>query len=211
MRHAPERSLTPDYRLLRARDPEAVERWFLHHADALYTFVLYRVDRERDIAADVVQETFLWALEKIDRFDERRGAMFTWLTCTARNCIRAALRCRARYRSHLALWESADQELVGACRRLAESPLPEDILERKETAALVQVTLAGLPGKYRRVLLEYYYEDRPVKEIASAQEMSVSAVKSRLHRARLAFRNAFIALLESLSDPRATEGTIFCE
>ena len=44
----------------------------------------------------MVQETFLSALERIDQFDDKRGTMLTWLKYTARNCIRAALRDRAR-------------------------------------------------------------------------------------------------------------------
>ena len=106
------------------------------------------------------------------------------------------------------LWESVDQRLIDAYRQLAESPLPDDILQRRETAALVQMTLANLPDEYRRVLRQHYYEDRPVKEIAGTRGMSISAVKSLLYRARLAFKSAFITLLESLSDPRAAEGAV---
>jgi len=40
-----------DHHKLRRRDPQALERWFLDHADAVYTFVYYRVGRERELAA----------------------------------------------------------------------------------------------------------------------------------------------------------------
>ena len=82
----------PDLDGLRRREPAAVERWFLEYADALHSFVYYRVDRDQALAEDVVQETFLTALGKIESFDPRRGEMLPWLTYTARNCIRAALR-----------------------------------------------------------------------------------------------------------------------
>ena len=44
---------------LLARDAEAVEKWFLTYSDTLYTFVYYRVGKDVDIAAEIVQETFV--------------------------------------------------------------------------------------------------------------------------------------------------------
>ena len=208
MRHDRDRSQAPEYRLLRARRPEAVQSWFLRYADPLYTFVFYRVARERDIAADVVHETFLKALEKIDQFDAERGTMLSWLKYTARNCIRTALRQRARYRAHLALWDAVDRRLADAYRRLADAPLPEEILQQKETAELVHMTMAQLPENYRLVLKEHYWSDRSVKDIASAHGMTPSGVKSLLHRARLAFKNTLLTLTESFSGPPAAEGGI---
>jgi len=77
-----------DYRRLRLRDNEEVVRWFDTYSDPVYGFIFYRVGRDADLAGDVAQETFVTALETIDRFDPRRGEMFSWLTHIARNCIR---------------------------------------------------------------------------------------------------------------------------
>ena len=60
---------------LKRRLPEAVERWFLSHANLVYTFVYYRVGRDAALAEEVVQETFLRALQEIERFEPRRGSM----------------------------------------------------------------------------------------------------------------------------------------
>lgn len=77
-----------DFQRLRRRETEEVVRWFDSFADPVYGFIFYRVGRNADLAGDVAQETFVIALDTIDRFDPSRGEMFPWLTHIARNCIR---------------------------------------------------------------------------------------------------------------------------
>jgi RNA polymerase sigma-70 factor (ECF subfamily) len=196
LKYSTEQELRP----LRRRRPEAVERWFLEHADAIYTFVYYRLGRDPDSASDVVQETFLTALRDIDDFDPARGKMSTWLTLVSRNCIRRALRQRDRYRSDAAMWDRIDARLAAAYRELETAPLPDEILEMRETADLVRMALSHLPGNYRRALREHYCERRSLREIAASSGTTEGAVKSLLHRARLAFRAAFRTIAESMRD-----------
>jgi len=180
-----------EIRQLRDRRPQAVERWFLEHADAIYTFVFYRVGRNEDLATEVVQETFLAALERIGDYDQERGPMLPWLTYAARNCIRKALRQRGRLKSLGDRWEAIDRKLLAAYGALAISPLPDELLEREETAELVQMALSNLPDNYRSALRQHYCLQRPLSEIADGLGVTEGAVKSLLHRARLAFKAAF--------------------
>jgi RNA polymerase sigma-70 factor (ECF subfamily) len=186
-----------EHQKLRDRDPDAVERWFLEYADPLYTFVFYRVGRDQELATEVVQETFLTALRNISNYEPGRGAMLPWLTYTARNRIRKVLRRRGRFREVGDRWEEIDRKLLEAYGELERAPLPDEVLERKETSELVQMALSNLPDNYRRALKQHYCEQRPLDEIASGSGMSESAVKSLLHRARLAFRTAFQTIAES--------------
>jgi len=188
----------PDLGGLRAREPQAVERWFLRHADALYTFAYYRVGRDDALAEDIVQETFLTALGRIEEYDPGRGAMLPWLTYTARNCIRTALRRRGLASPVGDAWEAIDAKLAAAFRRLDAAPLPDEAVQRRETAELVQMALANIPEKYRLALRSHYCRDRSLEEIAAAQGTTSSAVKSLLHRARLAFKAAFQTIAGSL-------------
>ena len=174
-----------------------IERWFLEHADAIYTFVFYRVGRDEELATEVVQETFLAALERIEDYDRERGPMLPWLTYTARNCIRKALRQRGRLRSLGDRWEVIDRKLLAAYSELASSPLPDEILEKEETAELVQMALSNLPDNYRRALQQHYCLQRPLREIADGLGVTEGAVKSLLHRARLAFKAAFETIADS--------------
>ena len=180
--------------LLRVREPKAVERWFLAYADSLYTFVFYRVGKDQNVAADVVQDTFTAALEEIHGYDPRRGPMFTWLRLFAKNRIRRALLQKRRYSQCLDRWEAVDRELARAFERIDDAPLAEELLEQKETAELVQMALSNMPFKYSRLLKKHYCQRQPLKQIAESDGTTEGAIKALLHRARLAFKTTFITL-----------------
>jgi len=208
MAHHPDHIESGEIVLLRDRQPEAIERWFLRNADAVYTFVFYRLGRDEELATDVVQQTFTTALEKIEEYDPQRGTMLAWLTTLSRNCIRQALRQAGRFEGHCDLWENVDRTLLAAYGKIATLALPEHAVERAETAELVQMALSSIPGNYQQVLRQRYYQDRPVKEIACTCGMTEGAVKSLLHRARLAFKTAFQTLAESMHGQAAVHGRV---
>lgn len=186
---------------LRGRQPRAVEQWFREYADAVYTFALYRVGKDPDLAEEVVQDTFVTALSQIEKYDPRRGMMLSWLTYGCRNSIRKTLRRRKGGDALADVWEEADRRLLAAYRQLATAPLPEDVLHQQETKELVQLTLANIPGNYHQVLAQHYLEQRPLRDIAASHGLSEGAIKSLLHRARLAFKTAFV----TFADARAAE------
>jgi RNA polymerase sigma-70 factor (ECF subfamily) len=189
-----------DLERLRRRSPAAVERWFLNHADGVYTFVFYRVGGDDELAAEVVQDTFVTALDRIDDYDPERGGMSTWLALTARNCIRAALTRSKRHRAEAARWQAIDESLLAAYREMERSPLPDEIIEKQETADLVRMTLAHLPEDYREALTRRYCRQESLRQIAASRGVTDGAAKSLLHRARSAFRAAFLTLASSLDD-----------
>jgi RNA polymerase sigma-70 factor (ECF subfamily) len=189
-----------DLGALRERRPEAVDTWFRRYADPVYTFAFYRVGRDAATAEDVVQDVFLTALRKLDSFDPERGAMLTWLQYIARTCLHEIYRKRRRYDTHAEFWDGFDRRLAAALSRLGAAPLPDEVLEREETAELVRAALSNLPEHYQEALRDRYHEERPLREIAASRGMTEGAVKSLLHRARLAFR----AALEELA--AAVEG-----
>lgn len=191
---------------LRARQPAAVESWFREYADAVYTFAFYRVGKDPDLATEVVQDTFVTALSRIEEYDPRRGLMLPWLTYRCRNSIRKALRHRRRGEALADFWEETDRRLLATYKQLAIAPLPEEILHRQETKELVHLTLASIPGNYQQVLTMHYIEQRPLKEIATSQGLSEGAIKSMLHRARLAFKTAFVTFADALSVEPSVEG-----
>ena len=74
-----------DLRRLRQGDAHVIDRWVRAYADSLYTFVFYRVLKDPDLAAEVVQETFLRALRRIGDYDPQRGSALVWLTYLSKN------------------------------------------------------------------------------------------------------------------------------
>ena len=186
---------TTELQGLLVRTPEAIERWFNRHCDPVYAYVFYRVGRDAGLASDVVQETFLQALQQIHRYDPDRGTMEAWLTTLSRNHITRALRA-GRLRDLDRRQRMLDRALIRTLARMADEPLPEEILERQETRDLVRETLASMPGNYRTVLTLFYHLDLSLEQIASRIERSEGAVKVLLHRARAAFKEAFLRLGE---------------
>lgn len=195
-----------DMARLLIRDTEAVKKWFYAYSDSLYTFVYYRVGKDRDVAGEVVQETFLQALKKIADYDPKRGSMLVWLSFLSKNNITKALRDKHRHVSYEQVWQDIDRCLLQAYELIATEPLPDEVLEMEETAELVRMTLANIPGNYKEVLTEHYYQQKAIREIAVSMGVSEGAVKVMLHRARKAFKAAFLRLLRSLDNPEISTG-----
>lgn len=170
-------------------DRGAAETFFRDHLDGLFEFVHYRLRSDRSTVEDLVQETFLVALEKLPTFDGR-STLHTWLCGIAKNKIRAHRRRRRPVPLEDAL-ESADAEIDQILARVATEPLPDWILERQETQDLVGATLSSLPPDYRKALIEKYVDGLSVEEIARGVGKGLKATESALHRARLAFARVF--------------------
>jgi RNA polymerase sigma-70 factor (ECF subfamily) len=173
-------------------DSEAAEAFFRKHLDALYEFVHYRVGSDRALAEDVVQDTFLIALERLRAFDGR-SSLHTWLCGIARNKIRAH---RRKRRPMLVedLLEESDFEIDAILAQVESEPLPDWILEKQETQELVGATLSSLPPDYRDVLVHKYIDGKSVADIATERGTKEKAAESTLHRARLAFGKVFSLL-----------------
>ncbi len=186
--------------LLAQRDPAALTQWFEAYADVVYAFAFHRLSRDPDLAADVVQEVFLQALDGIGNFDPARGAMLTWLVLIARNCIADVRRQRQRYETGADAWERIDNRLLEACRQIRTHPLPEDVVTSEETAQMVRVAMASIPADYCEVLEGRYYREETLSQIALRRSSTEGAVKSLLHRARLALKDAFLAVTQTLHD-----------
>ena len=163
-------------------DRAALDRLHDRAAEPLYRFVFYRLGGSVPDAEEVVQETFLSALESLHRF-EGRSTLQTWLQGIARHHI--ARRRRRRSRERVAdLLESLDPEIDRILTDLAAGELPDEVLERAETEDLVGATMASLPPHYQDVLREKYVDALPVDEIARRRQATPKSVESTLGRAK---------------------------
>jgi RNA polymerase sigma-70 factor (ECF subfamily) len=172
-----------------AGDRDAAAFLFESNLDGLYEFAHYRIGGDRAAVEDVVQETFLVALESLKSFDGR-STLHTWLCGIAKNKIRS----QRRKRRPMALEDALDEaagDIDAILARISSEPLPEWVIERRETKDLVGATLSSLPPEYRRALVEKYVEGRSVAEIAAQGGKSAKATESTLTRARLSFARVF--------------------
>jgi RNA polymerase sigma-70 factor (ECF subfamily) len=142
----------------------------------LDAYVLWRCAGLRDVADDVVQETWLTAVRRIRDFDPNRGRFLAWLRGIAANVL------RGQFRQNWPQPLGAD-----------DHPAPADNkLERREEAEQIAEALARLPGRYEAVLRAKYLDQLGVDEIACDWNETAKSVESLLTRARQAFRLAYL-------------------
>ena len=144
---------------------------------AIYN-LCYRMLGEADQAQDATQETFLRAYTQLHRYDPERSFK-TWIFSIASHY------CIDRLRRRRITWLDIDDEPLAGHPMLREKRVgPEDSALQSERAADIQALLDTLPAKDRAAVVMLYWYDLSYQEIAEATGTTVSAVKSRLHRAR---------------------------
>jgi RNA polymerase sigma-70 factor (ECF subfamily) len=177
---------------LLAGDRVAAEGFFQRHLGALYEFVHYRVGGNRAVAEDLVQDTFVTAIDRLGAFDGR-SSLHTWLCGIARNKIRAHRR-RPRPVAMEDVLVEADPEIEALLLAIDREPLPDAVLEREETKELVGATLSSLPPDYRDALIQKYVDELPTAVLAARAGKHEKAFDSTLTRARAAFARVFTLL-----------------
>lgn len=173
---------------LRAGDEAAYEALVRSQGGRLLA-VTRRMLGDEDEARDAVQETFLSAFKSIDRF-QGEARLSTWLHRIAVNHALMRLRSRRRHP------EEKIDDLLPTYRddgHLAAPATPwralsDEELESEEVRGRVREAIARLPEGYRTVLLLRDIEELDTAEVAAQLGMTKNAVKTRLHRARMALR-----------------------
>jgi len=191
--------LTEDRTLVKrmlAGDQRAFDEFADAYSRALYRFAMSRLQGDRELACDVVQNSLCKALAKLESY---RGdaALFTWLCAICRNEI--LMHFRSRKSDPV---ESPVDENVVPIESWVRSPdQPDDMLVSVESAEAVHVTLDLLPPHYADAL-EWKYLDRlPVSEIGERLNVGTKAAESILSRARDAFRRCYARVVGELRRP----------
>lgn len=156
-----------------------------------------RMLRNQQDAEDALQETFLQVYRGLKNF-EGRSSFSTWLFRLATNVCLMKIRHRGTEPSQLLpLEEYLPQHEEGQHPLIQDWPdLPDEILLNKESREKMMEALEKLPPEYRAVFVLRDLEGLSNAQTAEAMGISVPAVKSRLHRARLALRGLLSAYFE---------------
>jgi len=156
-----------------------------------------RMLRNQQDAEDALQETFLQVYRGLKNF-EGRSSFSTWLFRLATNVCLMKIRHRGTEPSQLLpLEEYLPQHEEGQHPPIQDWPdLPDEILLNKESREKMMEALEKLPPEYRAVFVLRDLEGLSNAQTAEAMGISVPAVKSRLHRARLALRGLLSAYFE---------------
>ncbi|MEY4548325.1 MAG: hypothetical protein RL685_4520 [Pseudomonadota bacterium] len=187
----------------RAGDAQAIEALLERHQARVYRFGM-KMCRDPEDAKDILQDTLLSMARGVRDF---RGAssISTWLYTIARSyCI------KKRRRSKFAPEDerSLDTEVIAEGKQLADpARTPDEALAGKQVEQALEQAIRGLEPMYREVLLLRDVEGLTAPEVAEVLGVSAQAVKSRLHRARLAVRAQVAPLLGIPTEGPAAAGT----
>jgi RNA polymerase sigma-70 factor (TIGR02943 family) len=172
-------------------------QWASKYADYLYTYAMTRVNEEEQ-ARDLVQETFLAALEKIDKF-EGRSSESTWLTAILKNKIVDVYRkksSRLAKRTDVLYAEQEQQDFFDAANghwnpvhmpRLFGVEDQDPILN-KEFVRILQACMQKLPALWLAVFTMKHMEDQPTEIICSDLKVTSSNFWVIIHRTKLNLR-----------------------
>jgi RNA polymerase sigma-70 factor (ECF subfamily) len=156
--------------------------------------ICYRLTANQDLAADATQEAFLSAYRHLRQL--RDGSFRAWLARIATNCAYDCLRAKRR-RQAQSLEELVDeQDRVPAL--VDDSPSPEQAALAAELSRVVEAAIQELPYDQRAVLVLVDLNGFDYTEVATALQISLGTVKSRLSRARAKLRDKLMADRELL-------------
>jgi RNA polymerase sigma-70 factor (ECF subfamily) len=172
------------------------------YARPIWRVVARLMGAETADVADVVQEAFLAAARSAHTFDPAKGSLWLWLCGIARRHVALHYRHRGQQARSLEVVRKMHTTLNGELtpRSASVQRQPAQVLASKELATLVRTTLSELSDDHGSILAARYLEDVSVETIASAENCSVTAIRSRLARARQAFREKFSRLCSGAED-----------
>lgn len=174
----------PDHDLAAAQsgDVTALSRLLRAHRHGVYRYGL-QVCRTTEDAEDALQETLWAATRAITTFRGSASSIASWMfTIIRRECYRLIDR-----RGAPLPVEALEREPV------ADGAAPDDVLAAHRRAESLAAALAALEPLHREVILLRDIEELTAPEAAARLGISVQALKSRLHRARVSLRDQVLA------------------
>lgn len=172
---------------LKRRDAIAWAELYDRHIREIYGYVFHLVGGNSSTTEDVVQATWMNALQGVSRFDSATDQVRGWLFAIARSQV--ALHYR-RQRSGAKASCEQDTNWSSVASRVSPSSLePLDELQRLELALVVRASLLEISDSYRDLLLAKYVERKTVSELASLHGKTEKAIEGLLSRARAELRS----------------------
>jgi RNA polymerase sigma-70 factor, ECF subfamily len=173
-------------RLAQDGDTRAFDELVVRYRDKVYR-LSFKILRHEEDAAEALQDAFTSAFRGLKNF-KAESTFSTWLYRVATNA--SLMKYRRRRDDHLSLEQSQSNQPDAeplAIPDWSQQPL-EELLDA-ETREVMEEGLHRLPDDLRTVFILRDEEGHSNAEVAEMLELSVPAVKSRLHRARIALRD----------------------
>jgi len=177
---------------------EAAYRELIRRYERPIFALLFRMVRDRELAEDLAQETFIKALNAIESY-RPEFKFSSWIFKIANNAAIDHL--RRRELDTLSLDGSPHAATPEAMQATAlqigarqESPL--DAVEAKELGGAIEAAIGRLRPEYRSCILLRHVEGRAYEEIAEILDLPLGTVKTYIHRARNELRQSLAHLRE---------------
>ncbi len=190
-RDKPSAGTTPDDKVLVERaqhgDTVAFDELVARYADKVHRLT-YKVLRHEEDAEDALQDAFLSAYRNLSRF-KGESTFSTWLYRVAMNA--ALMRLRKRRDGMVSIEQPSDREDSRVTLQLADwAKTPPDMIINDELRTALERAVDALPEELSTVFRLREVDGSSNSEVAEILGLSVPAVKSRLHRARVALRDS---------------------
>jgi len=167
-------------------DEAAFHEFFRLYFNRLLRYLLVVANGQEETAREALQLTFVRVARHVRRF-ESEPAFWNWLTVLARSSITDEMRKRTRYQNLLA-------------RFFEQQPAAADLKSRdadEHFLKLLQDEIASLPAGERSLLERKYFDGEAVKALADEQQITETAMESRLLRIRRKLKTAILDRLKS--------------
>jgi RNA polymerase sigma-70 factor (ECF subfamily) len=166
----------------------------------IFAMTLAMLKNEAD-AEEATQEAFLKAYRGLASF-RAESRFSTWLASIALNEARSILRRRNQFPTDSIDNDDQDQPGVRPALLRDWREMPSETLERAEVRSILRTAIDNLPVLYREIFLLRDLEELSVNDCASTLNISVSAAKVRLHRARILLQKELAPQLKHLNPKR---------
>lgn len=167
-----------------AGDRKALAELVKNYEQTIYNFA-FKICRDKNYAEHIMQETFYSMVKSLYQFDHN-SKLSTWLyRIVANHCLMMARRMKSR---SFVSFDDDDENLFEEKYAADWSTIPYKDTENNELRKILDRAIQNLSPDYRLVFLLRDVEGLSTEETAQVTELSVPAVKSRLHRARAFLR-----------------------
>lgn len=153
---------------IKQKDTEAFAELYDRYSGPLYGMVL-NIVQNKDIADDVLQESFIKIWNNIARWDEHRSSLFTWMYTIVRN-------------QSLDAWRKENKRFVQPIDSSIERLTGESLDDAQESNEVLSL-LTQLDPKYRQVVDYLFIKGMSQREMAEETGIPLGTIKSRLAKA----------------------------
>jgi len=170
--------------LAKKGDKKALAQLVKMHEQTIYNFA-FKICRDKEKAENIMQESFYSMVKSINQFSGS-SKLSTWLyRIVSNHCLMLARKMKSRPFVSL----ENDDDLFEDKQFADWSFIPEKEVENEELRVILDNAIQKLSPEYRMIFLLRDVEGFSTEETAETAELSIPAVKSRLHRARAFLRN----------------------